>query len=69
MKYIIIINYIENFIFINYNFFMEYLNIYVFYFIIWSNTLFFPLFLVFIFINFFYYIDCTIIFTINFFRR
>ena len=53
MKYIIIINYIENFIFINYNFFMEYLNIYIFYFIIWSNTLFFLLFLVFIFINFF----------------
>ena len=69
MKYIIIINYIEHFIFINYNFFMEYLNIYIFYFIIWSNTLFFLLFLVFIFINFFYYIDCIIIFTINFFRR
>ena len=69
MKYIIIINYIENFIFINFNFFMEYSNIYIFYFIIWSNTLFFLLFLVFIFINFFYYIDCIIIFTINFFRR
>ena len=69
MKYIIIINYIENFIFINYNFFMEYLNIYIFYFIIWSNTLFFLLFLEIIFINFFYYIDCIIIFTINFFRR
>ena len=69
MKYIIIINYIENFIFINYNFFMEYLNIYIFYFIIWSNTLIFFIIFSLYFYKFFYYIDCIIIFTINFLRR